>query len=167
MKSFFVDVINHKFIFTFTILATVITGVVVAQNGMTLPDIAIVLGVGFVCFAVWRLLLTQSSRTIKTVDDFRNAVSNNKVPTLVQFYSPYCVGCMAAKPMVDQLEKDYRSKLQVYRLSIDEEPGASLMSELNVLFTPTFILFDKLGNQISGSVLMLDRNRIVHDLEHS
>src|SRR5258706_6858835 len=165
MKSFFVDVINHKFIFTFTILATITSAILVARDGVSVIDAGIVLGVALICVAVWRLLLTKGSRNIKTVDDFRHAVTNNKVSTLVQFYSPYCVGCMAAKPMVDQLEKDYRSSLQVFRLSIDDEPGATLMSDYSVLFTPTFILFDKLGNKISGSVLMLDRNRIVHDLE--
>ena len=166
MKSFFVDVINHKFIFTFTILATVTTGILAGRDGLSPFDVFVVIAVALGCVGLWRLLLTQSSKLVTTVDEFRSRVANGRVPTLVQFYSPYCVGCMAAKPMVDQLEKDYRSKLQVFRLSIDEEPGASLMADYNVLFTPTFILFDKEGKRVSGSVLVLDRSRIVQDLEH-
>lgn len=167
LKNFAVDVINHKFIFTATILAIVATALILGNDGISAGDVLIIIDVALVFIIVWRLLLTRASKTIKSVDDFRQRVSNGRVPTLVQFFSPYCVGCMAAKPIVDKLEKDFGAKLQVFRLSIDEEPGAGLMREYNVLFTPTFVLFDKAGQKIREGVLMFDRNGFVRDIERA
>jgi thiol-disulfide isomerase/thioredoxin len=167
LKNFVVDVINHKFIFTATILAMVVTALILGNDGISATDVLIIIGVALFFIITWRMLLTRASKIIKSVEDFRARVANGRVPTLVQFFSPYCVGCMASKPIVDKLEKDFGAKLQVFRLSIDEEPGAGLMAEYKVLFTPTFILFDKTGQRIREGVLMFDRDGFVRDIERA
>jgi thioredoxin-related protein len=71
------------------------------------------------------------------------------------------------KPIVDQLEAEAGERLQLIRLDIDQEPGKSLLEDYGVLFTPTFLYFDKNGKKISESTLILDRPRILYDLERA
>ncbi len=167
MLDFLIDLVNHRFFITFSVAAVTITAIVLGQNGIQVIDIAIVLAVAAVCYGLWRLLLTRSTRGVDSLQKYQEALRNNQRPTLVQFYSRYCAGCMAIKPIVDQLEEETGARLQVIRLNIDQEPGKTLMSQYGVIFTPTFIFFDKAGAKLHDSLFVLDRARILRDLDEA
>ena len=54
---------------------------------------------------------------------------------------------MAARPVVDGIERQYTDRLLVLRVNIQDPAGAQLSREWGVIFTPTFLLFDELGQE--------------------
>jgi thioredoxin 1 len=167
MRDFLVDVINHRFVFTLSIALIILTCVLRFRDGMDTLDIVILIAVAAACYGIWRALVTHSTEGITTLQAFQDAVRNGVRPTLVEFYSLYCAGCLAMKPIVDQLETEAGTRLQIIRLNIDVEPGMSLVQRYGVLFTPTFVYFDQNGNKVRDSVLVLDRARILYELERA
>jgi len=86
-------------------------------------------------------------------------------PVLLEFQSPYCVGCMAAKPVVDRLEAEFTGRLQVIRLNIQEKTGMELAPIFRFEYTPTFIFFDETGNEVWRTVGSLDETRLRREMQ--
>ena len=59
---------------------------------------------------------------------------------------------MAAKPIVDGIEEEYRGKLTMIRINVQEAGFQPLLARYNFQFTPTFILFDSGGREVLRSV---------------
>lgn len=68
-------------------------------------------------------------------------------PVLLELFSPYCLACLAAKPAVAGLERDYRGRMTVLRVDMHSSPGATAMSKYGLDTTPSFVLFDGSGRQ--------------------
>lgn len=88
-------------------------------------------------------------------------------PVLVEFYSDYCAGCLAAKPTLDALERDLKDHLQVIRLDVASAAGRELGEQLDLRVTPTFILFDTAGREIWRSLGSLDGPAVRAALDQS
>jgi thiol-disulfide isomerase/thioredoxin len=164
MKSLLVAIFNHRFYPVMVGTLFVVLAYLLARSGVTTLDYAILVAYGLLAYVVWRVLQTRqtgpnSARLVRTM------LRDGTQPTLIQFYSSYCVGCMAIKPVVDQLEAEAGTRLRILRLSIDSEPGKTLKSEFDVVFTPTFYYFDKQGNKVRDSIFVLDKAKILYDLE--
>ncbi len=162
-----VRVFNHHGypILSVIILATL--AIVLASNGIAALDLIILVALIAVALGVWRLLVSSQTEGMDSVQLVRQAIQNGQRPTILQFYSAYCAGCIAMKPVVDQLEAEAGDRIQVIRLNIDSEPGKTLMQEHGVMFTPTFVYFDARGNKVRESIGVLDRYRILYDLENT
>ena len=63
---------------------------------------------------------------------------------------------MAAKPIVDGIEKQHADNLVVIRANVQAEAMRPLMKTYAFQFTPTFILFDQAGEEIFRSVGAID-----------
>jgi thiol-disulfide isomerase/thioredoxin len=77
-------------------------------------------------------------------------------PVLLEFQSPYCLACMAARPVVDRLEKQLAPHLTVIRLNLQDPSSAPLARLHGVQYTPTFLLFDGQGGVLLRSVGAID-----------
>jgi thioredoxin 1 len=165
MRDLLLDIINHRSAITASAILVGIMTLAFVRDGIGVVDVLILVGMVITSYVVWRLRVTSPTVNIDSVQALRSTVRNGGRPTLVQLYSRYCGGCLAVKPMVDQLEAEAGERLQVIRLDIDQEPGKSLLKEYGVLFTPTFLYFDRNGNKVRESTLVLDRPRIMYDLE--
>ncbi len=86
-------------------------------------------------------------------------------PVLLEFQSPFCLGCTALRPLVDQIEQKYRDRLIVIRVNIQSASGRELTRYYQFEYTPTFIFFDGQGREVWRSVGELDPNRIAESLE--
>ena len=75
---------------------------------------------------------------------------------------------MAAKPIVDGIEEEYRGRLTVIRINVQEAEFQPLLARYNFQFTPTFILFDSRGSEVLRSVGSIDpealRRTLVEEL---
>ena len=58
---------------------------------------------------------------------------------LVDFYAPWCVPCREMEPMLTQLAEDYKGKVSIVRLNIDE--NRNLAGELGITEIPLFRLY--------------------------
>jgi thioredoxin-related protein len=63
---------------------------------------------------------------------------------------------MAAKPIVDGIEKQHADDLTVIRVNVQDEAMQPLMETYAFQFTPTFILFDPAGEEIFRTVGAID-----------
>ena len=88
-------------------------------------------------------------------------------PVLLELQSPYCLGCVAMKPVVDRLEKEMRGQLVVRRVDIQSAEGRKLASQYGIEATPTFIFFDSAGREQWRSAGQLDAVRVRTSLQES
>jgi thiol-disulfide isomerase/thioredoxin len=75
------------------------------------------------------------------------------------------MACMAAKPIVDGIENDYRGELVVIRLNIQDRDTRPVLETYGFQFTPTFILFDGEGEEVLRSVGAIDPRQVSQTLE--
>lgn len=148
------------------IVAAILTGLLI-QNGLKLVDMVLVALFISILTTVWRLLLTQQTGGFDTYDELCELLDNGVKPSVVEFYSEHCALCSTMKPVVDRLEREAGRRLQVLRINIDKEPGKTLMDQYDVLFTPTFVHFDRNGRVVSQTVGLLHRARILYELKHA
>ncbi len=63
---------------------------------------------------------------------------------------------MAAKPIVDGIEKQHADDLNVIRINVQDDTMQPLIETYAFQFTPTFILFDPAGDEILRTVGAID-----------
>lgn len=89
----------------------------------------------------------------------------NGQPVLLEFQSPYCVGCMAVEPIVKQIEYEYTEELNVVRVNVLEPDAEPLLKQYQFQYTPTFVFIGPQGEEIWRMVGLLDPERVATTLE--
>lgn len=102
-------------------------------------DLALIL-----VFAAGFWALHPGNNSVNSTQDALRLIGNGK-PTLVEFFSNYCSGCLVFNPIVDQLEADFQSEFNILRIDIHSQVGRDLRRELGFSFTPEFVLYDADG----------------------
>jgi len=69
--------------------------------------------------------------------------------------------CLAAKPIVDGIEKDLRGRARVVRLNALGSPGRELAARYGVMGVPTTLVLDGAGTVVHRQVGIPSRKRIV------
>ncbi len=168
LKEIITLIFNRYTYVSLSILAFCIATFLVLQDrvfstidilGLTVLVIAILL--------IWSLLVTSQTPVLTDLEKLQAALNNGETPTIIELYSRYCVGCLAVKPVVDQLEREAGSRLQIIRLNVEDEPGLSLVNEYDVVYTPTFLYFDRNGKKLRDSTFVLDRARVLYELDQA
>lgn len=69
--------------------------------------------------------------------------------TLLYFRSDRCSYCKEMSPVVADIRRRYRGRLEVVYVNLDREEGESVARQYSVVSTPTLLLLDGDGRQIS------------------
>ena len=99
-----------------------------------------------------------------TEDKFEQEIVQSPIPVLVDFWADWCGPCRMLSPIVEELEQQYRGKLKVCKINIDEQPTLALLHK--VMSIPTVSLY-KDGKEVKRLVGLRDKPELdeaIHDV---
>lgn len=80
-------------------------------------------------------------QAIKSNKDFNTVVTQDK-PVLLDFYADWCGPCRALMPTVEKLAKEYKGKVEIRKINVDEQQ--EIAAKFNVRSIPSlFFLKDR------------------------
>ena len=81
------------------------------------------------------------SENVQEISDasFENDVVKSETPVFVDFWAPWCGPCRAVAPIIEELASQYRGKLKVAKMNVDDSPEVA--QKFMVTSIPTFIVF--------------------------
>ena len=84
--------------------------------------------------------------------NFEKEVIKSDKPVLVDLWAPWCGPCVAMGPIVEELAEEYKDKIKVAKLNVDDSPKTA--TSHGVRSIPTLMLFKdgKLEDTLIGLV---------------
>lgn len=84
--------------------------------------------------------------------DFEKEILKSDTPALVDFWAPWCGPCQRIAPIIEELAKEYKGKVKVAKLNVDE--SRKVATDLGIMSIPTIVLFKggKVVDQVVGLV---------------
>lgn len=106
------------------------------------------------------------SEKVKELTDqnFEAEVLKSELPTLVDFWAPWCGPCRMVGPIVEELAQDYAGKLKVGKLNVDHNQNTA--AQYGVRSIPTLILF-KGGKIFSQTVGAQPKSELVKFIDRA
>ena len=71
--------------------------------------------------------------------NFKQEVIQNDKVTLIDLWAEWCGPCRMMTPVVEELAKEYKDRVVVGKLNVDDNP--EVPTQYNVRGIPTFLLF--------------------------
>tara|TARA_B100001559_G_scaffold294447_1_gene276167 strand:- start:1396 stop:1719 length:324 start_codon:yes stop_codon:yes gene_type:complete len=92
------------------------------------------------------------------LDNFDNEISSSNIPVLVDFWAEWCGPCKMLGPILEEISKDLKDKIQVVKVNLDE--NQDLAMKYSIRSIPTLLLFKK-GELIDTKVGLLPKSDLV------
>ncbi|MEM6530553.1 MAG: thioredoxin, partial [Chloroflexota bacterium] len=94
--------------------------------------------------AARKLANTQQKATEDATKDvsaktFKREVLKSKIPVMVDFWAPWCGPCQQVSPIVESLGEEYRGRVRVVKVNVDD--NESLSRKYNIASIPTVMVF--------------------------
>lgn len=92
-----------------------------------------------------------------TDDSFEDEVVNAEGPVLVDYWADWCGPCKMIAPILDEIAEEYKDKVKIAKLNIDENPGTP--PKYGIRGIPTLMLF-KGGNVEATKVGAVSKSQL-------
>ena len=97
-----------------------------------------------------------------SVEEFQKKVNNKDKMVFVYFNADWCVPCIKLKPVIEQLEVEEQSRIELLKLDVDDNPKVSTFLEINSL--PLFVIY-KNGKSVWTHTGMLSKDDLKYQIE--
>lgn len=77
--------------------------------------------------------------TSVTDGSFEEEVLKSKLLVLVDFWATWCAPCQMIVPSLEYLAQNYKDKMKITKLNVDENPKTA--SQYGIMSIPTLLLF--------------------------
>lgn len=92
-----------------------------------------------------------------TDDSFEDDVLNSDVPVLVDYWAEWCGPCKMIAPILDEISSQYKDKIKIAKLNIDENPVTP--PKFGIRGIPTLMIF-KEGNVAATKVGAVSKSQL-------
>ena len=83
---------------------------------------------------------------------FDEVMQKSSTPVMVDFFATWCGPCQMAAPIIDKLADEFKDKVLIAKLDVDE--NHDIAQKHKVMSIPTIIMFNKSAN---GEYVEVDR----------
>ena len=104
--------------------------------------------------------------SILNVEDknFKKKVLEAEKPVLCDFWAEWCGPCKQISPILSELAEDYKEKMLIAKVNIDENP--EVPSNYGIMSIPTLILF-KNGKSVSSQIGLVEKSSLTKWLDEN
>ncbi len=99
-----------------------------------------------------------------TDDRFEQEVLKSEQPVLVEYWAEWCGPCKMIAPLLDEIAGEYKGKLRVAKINIDDNPNTP--PKYGVRGIPTLMIF-KNGNAEATKVGALSKSQLTAFIDQS
>ena len=132
------------------------------MDALYLLFLLVILGTGFgFWYQQTRGQIKQAAKSSRLITSTKVGEDLGERATLLQFSSAFCTPCRATRTLLGQVVGDYPG---IKHIEIDAESNLDLVRELNINSTPTTLVLDAKGNEISRAVGAPKRSDVVATL---
>lgn len=78
--------------------------------------------------------------------NFQETLEKSDKPVFVDFYADWCGPCQMAAPIIDKLAVEYKDKMMITKLNVDENNQTA--AKYGVMSIPTVLIFTKKGDKV-------------------
>jgi len=83
---------------------------------------------------------------------FEKTVLQSTIPTIVDFWAPWCGPCRMVAPVLDKLAKEYAGKLLVAKVNTDDNPEWAQRYNVQGIPTSLFVANGKIIHRQIGAL---------------